>query len=799
MKKILLPGVLLVCWLIFLSTDIPIGDRFFPSAGRFFNPFEGIWQNVHPRTSASSLIAPLKGEVRVLFDERDVPHVYAHNIEDALYAQGYLHAANRLFSMDLSTRAAAGRLSEWIGSRTIAHDHMQRERGIWKAATEKAKSWESYPEVKPYIDAYVNGVNAFIGSLDYQSLPLEYKILSRTPELWTSERTALMVMNMALMLCITEHDADYTKARALLSSEEFQFLYPEDNPLESPIIPVDHQWEFSSDFPINTIPEGVPPAVHAKLPKDKNANINGSNNWAVSPQLTANGFALLANDPHLSLTLPNIWYEMEIHTPEMSVHGASIPGLPYIVVGFNEHIAWGTTNSGQDVLDWYKIQWKDSSKQQYLLDGKYEKATLRTEAIEVRGSKSVTDTVRYTHWGPVSSHENHMDMAMKWIVHQKIEDNDVAYLQKMNKAKNVDEYRDAVQSFHFPAQNKILATVEGDIAISVAGTMPLRHPGAGIFIMDGSLTKNDWQGLIPFSHAPFVINPTRGYVSSANQAPADTSYPYPLLGNRTFEDYRGRVINAVLDTSSFLSVRDMMDLQQNNFNLHAAELLPILLKTLQQQSCMTEEEKIYMQPLEKWNYQNHRDSLSPVLYELWYNAFEKMTFDELDSLSLMHPEDWRIIEMVETPDNHDYFDILSTKEKHESLGDIVCMSFIEMVKSFLALEGEASKNWGNYKASEIPHLARMAPFGVSFIRTSGSKHIVNAMGKNHGPSWRMIVELSSPPRAYVNIPGGESGDPASPYYKDMLDQFFEGKYYEVSLKKDPSAWNPVREMIIRAQ
>jgi penicillin amidase len=799
MKKVLLSGGLLVCWLIFLSVDIPVGDRFFPSAGRFFNPFEGIWQNVHPRMASSAFIAPLKGEVRILFDERDVPHVYAHNVEDALYAQGYLHAANRLFSMDLSTRAAAGRLSEWIGPRTISHDHMQRERGIGKAASEKAKAWESYPEVKPFIDSYVKGVNAFIESLDYKSLPLEYKILSCAPELWTSERTALMVMNMALMLCISEHDVDYSKAKALLSPEEFQFLYPEHNTLESPIIPADHQWDFSSVLPFNTNIEVDPPAVHVKIPRDKNENIHGSNNWAIAPQHTANGFAILANDPHLSLTLPNIWYEMEIHTPEMSVHGVSIPGLPYIVVGFNEHIAWGTTNSGQDVLDWYQIRWKDSSRHEYLLDGQYEKSILRPEIIKVRGSKSLTDTVRYTHWGPVSSLDDHRDMAMKWIVHQKIRDNDVAYLQKINKAKNVAEYRDAVESFHFPAQNKIFASVEGDIAITVAGTMPLRNPGEGVFVMDGSFTKNDWRGFIPFSHAPFVINPPRGYVSSANQAPAATNYPYPMPGNRTFEDYRGRVINAILDTSSSVSVRDMMELQQNNLNLQAAELLPLLLETLKQQSCLTDEEKLYMLPLEKWNYQYHRDSLSPVLYDLWYNAFEKLTFDELDSSGLMYPEDWRIIELVSAPDRHDYFDIQITTEKDEHLGDIVCLSFAEMVKSFLALEGESSKNWGNYKASEIPHLARMAPFGVSFLRTSGGKHIVNAMGKNHGPSWRMIVELSSPPRAFVNIPGGESGDPASPHYKDMLDQFFEGHYYEVSLRKDPATWKAVREINIHPQ
>ena len=155
------------------------------------------------------------------------------------------------------------------------------------------------------------------------------------------------------------------------------------------------------------------------------------------------------------LTLPNIWYEMEIHTPEMSVHGVSLPGLPFIIIGFNENIAWGSTNSGQDVLDWYQISWQDSSRHQYKLDGKYVDATLRPEVIKVRGANAIVDTIRYTHWGPVTHTDEHKDMAMKWIGHQKANINDIDYLKKINKAANVADYREAVSAFQYPAQNKI--------------------------------------------------------------------------------------------------------------------------------------------------------------------------------------------------------------------------------------------------------------------------------------------------------------------------------------------------------
>lgn len=796
MKKLILPVILLVGWVFFLSSDIPVGENFLPSAGRFFSPFEGVWRNVKPVENSFTISTPTKGEVRILFDERDVPHIYSQNLEDAIYAQGYLHAANRLFAMDLSTRAAAGRVSELVGARALAYDHQQREKGFEGLAIKKAESWEKFDQSKSIVNAYVSGVNDYIGSLSYTTWPVEYKILSHPPVTWTTKHIALMATNMAIMLCMAENDLPYTKAKAILSPEEFAFLYPDHNPLESPVIPSEKKWDFKPVEISSLFESKEMPIIKSQTEDDKQKDVNGSNSWAVSGKRTANGNPLLANDPHLNLTLPNIWYEMEIHTPQFSIHGASIPGLPFIIIGFTEHYAWGTTNSGQDVLDWYQITWRDGSRQEYLLDGKYEKAVMRVEEIEVRGGDKVIDTVRYTHWGPVISRGDHKDMAMKWIPHERSATNDLEYLYTLHHGKSLDDYRHAMKAYQYPAQNKIFASVNGDIAMSVAGIMPLRTNNTGTTILPGDKRANDWKGFIPFEHSPFIINPVKGYVSSANQAPVDTTYPYQVVGTRVFEDYRNRVINAVLDTLENVTVEDMKSLQQNNYNLHAAELLPVLLKILQENKCTTAEENIYVINLKGWNYEQHRDSVSPVLYEIWYDEFERLMFDELDSLELMHPEDWRIIEMVKADVENKFFDVISTAEKKETLADIICQSFSAMVKTYLALDGEERKNWGTYKAAEIPHLARLAPFGVMGVHTSGAKHVVNAMGKTHGPSWRMIVELSKPIKAYVNYPGGQSGNPASPHYHDMLDQFFEGKYYEVSLRKDPETWTPSREIIM---
>lgn len=799
MKRILVPALLFSGWMALLTIDIPAKGSFLPALGRFLSPFQGIWQSVEPSLSSYDFKGQTKSKVRILFDERDVPHIYADYLEDALYAQGYLHAANRLFAMDITARASSGRLSELIGQRTIMIDRKQRERGYEKSAIDKAKIWETPEGDNALMAAYVNGVNAYINTLDYSQWPMEYKVLSHEPIQWSFLQSSLILTSMATALSLGEDDLEYSIAHAKLSAEDYAFLFPDHNPKESPVIPVDKKWDFIPVRVDGNINDALPSHMQGNTEDTRKRDLNGSNNWAVAGSKTAHGFPILANDPHLGLTLPNIWYEMEIHTPEMDVHGVSIPGLPFIVIGFNESIAWGSTNSGQDVLDWYQIKWQDSTRHQYKLDGKFVDATLRPEEIKIRGAKSIIDTIRYTQWGPVTHLDEHKDMAMKWIGHQKTITNDASYLQKINKAHNVEEYRDAVSAFQYPAQNKIFASTQGDIAISVAGKIPIRPDGQGETLTNGDDSKRDWQGYIPFDQAPYVINPTRGFVSSANQAPADTTYPYPLLGKRIFEDYRGRMVNNLLENSKGLTPEDMKAMQQNNYNLFAAEMLPVLLKALDSSRCASEDEKAIAQKLSHWNYEYDKDSLSPVYFELWFQEFDTLTWDELDNLGVMRPEEWRIVEIARDFPHHKYFDVLLSKDKKENLYDIACASFKAMLKVYHNLPDEQQKNWGAYKQANIPHLARFPHFGADFLSVSGGKHIINAMNKTHGPSWRMIVELSSPPRAWVNYPGGQSGDPASPHFHDMLDHFFDGKYYEVSLQKDPDAWKPVRQINITPQ
>ncbi len=799
MKKLLLPAIIYSIWMGLLATDLPVNGNFLPSVGRFLSPFHGIWQSIDANENSYSISGLVDKEVKILFDERDIPHIYAATLPDAIYAEGYLHAAHRLFAMDISTRAAAGRLSELIGQRTVLLDQLAREKGFEYTAIKKAEAWERDSESRLLLKAYIEGINTYIQSLEYKDWPLEYKILSHAPETWTIKNAALAATNLAIALCLREDDLSYTNAHAILSDDDFSFLFPSFNSKESPVIPSEKIWDFSAVNAPSTTEHNAEPLHQNETEDTRKTPLNGSNNWAVSGDKTTNGNPILANDPHLKLTLPSIWYEMEINTPNMSVHGVSNPGLPFILLGFNEDIAWGSTNSGQDVLDWYKITWQDSSRQKYLYDGEYIKATLRPERIVIRGTNPIIDTIRYTHFGPVSHMGDYVDLAMQWIGHELSNKNDALSFLNINLSKNEDEFREAFKTYTYPAQNFVFASKDKNIGIFITGQLPIRPDGQGEEIINGDQSVKNWKGYIPAEHSPFIQNPKRGFVSSANQTPADTTYPYPLLGRRGFEDYRGRIINQVLDTLTSITVEDMMALQQNNFSLMASEILPVLLKVVDSTTCLNDKEKQIAHQLSKWNYQYHRDSLSPVYFELLFEALEKLTWDELTNADIMMPEEWRLIELATNDPNNKYFDILKTTDTHESLQDIVCLAFVDMMESYHNLLGDRNKNWGSYKESTIPHIARFPNFGVDALSTSGGRHIVNTMKQSHGPSWRMIVELSDPPQAWVNYPGGQSGNTASKHFKDMVGDFFEDKYYQVSLRNNSDAWVPTRQINIHPQ
>lgn len=794
--KFVLALALTILLIFTLGLNHPYGSSL-PPVGKFFNPFSGIWQNAtgHELASKSLKLDGLNEEVQVVFDERLVPHVFAQNLEDLFYTQGYLMAKFRLWQLDVSARAAGGRLSEVMGERTLEIDRRQRRKGMLWAAERAWVAWQQSPEEKAWVEAYTQGVNDYIAQLDPADYPLEFKLLNYAPEPWTPLKSSLFFKNMAEKLCYKNQDLGATNTLAALGKEMFDFLFPEYNPKQSPVIPQGQSWDFT---PIAITPDTTSgrerlsglSVDHEGLPQPP--PFIGSNNWAVSGSKTADGYPILSNDPHLELNLPSIWFEIQLQTPDFNTYGVALPGVPGIAIGFNEHFAWGETNVGQDVLDWYRIIWTDDTRTEYLLDGQRQTVEVRTEKIDVLGrTEPVLEQVKYTIWGPVvheSKESPYQDLAMRWLAHDADGEetmHELGTFVGLMQGKTYEDYSRALTTFNTPPQNFVFASKAGDIALKVNGKFPLKREGQGRFIQDGSSSAQAWQGFIPKDQVPQIRNPERGFVSSANQHSTDPSYPYYYLGG--FDDYRGRLINRLLDKMDNIRVEDMMALQNNNYSIKAEEGVPALLGQLDQTG-LDELEREMLTVLSSWNFRFEEESKAAFLFTSWLDAAYRLTFDEIIALAeeqeVTYPETWRFIALVDDDPFHEIFDHQDSPEK-ENARDMVTQAFRETIAELKERYFEEEYSWGEFKGTEIPHIGQVPGLGSGYISVGGYADAINAIKGTHGPSWRMIVKLGPEIEAWGVYPGGQSGHPGSPYYDNSIEQWRKGEYYPLQFLSGP--------------
>ncbi|MEK7730162.1 MAG: penicillin acylase family protein, partial [candidate division KSB1 bacterium] len=519
------------------------------------------------------------------------------------------------------------------------------------------------------------------------------------------------------------------------------------------------------------------------------------NNWAVSGSKTASGYPILCNDPHLALTLPSIWYEMQLVSPEVNVYGVTLPGTPAVIIGFNQSIAWGVTNAGSDVLDWFEIKFKDAKQTEYFYDGAWRPTQHRTEEIKVRGAKNVRDTVAYTHHGPVPyrEHEKPFNLetpagaAMRWTAHDASQEM-MTFLQ-VNRARNYAEYVAAISHYDCPAQNFVFADTAGDIAIWHNGKFPLRWPEQGKYIGDGSAPAYDWQGWIPREHVPHVKNPERSFVSSANQSATDLNYPY-YLGSDYAAFERGARINEYLGAKSNLTPQDMMNLQNDIVSLFAQKVLPRLLEVFPVKKLNAEQMKLY-ETLAAWKYEYRSDFAAPLIFNTWWRElFELIWKDDMKigETELKYPRRDVTMSLVLNEPANSFYDIKDTPAQ-ESLADLTLQAFQSMQRKLVETHGAfgVSWNWEKSRGTDLAHLARMPGLGRIYLPTAGNGDNVNAITKTHGPSWRMIVALGPEVKAWGIYPGGQSGYPGSRYYDNAVDDWVAGKYYELLYLKTAAA------------
>ena len=523
-----------------------------PPLGPLLDPVAGFWANGSSldRLPERLLLPALREPVKVLWDERRVPHVFAANTHDLYVAQGYLTARDRLWQMDFQIRASAGRLSEVLGEGALSYDRYRRRLGMNLAAENAVEALERDPESRAVAQAYADGVNAWIVSLDRKGLPIEFKILDYEPEPWTILHSTLLFKYMAWDLSGLNREVARTKALELLGQEAVDRLYPVFGPFLDPVIPKGTPWEFQ---PVEVAQASEPVVVAAGAPvpePQEDDQARGSNNWAVSGSRTASGHPILSSDPHLGLSLPSIWYEIQLVSPEINVYGVTLPGVPSVIIGFNKSVAWGPTNAETDVLDWVQVEFRDASRAEYRDGDSWRSSEVRTETIHVRGGDEVAVEIVMTHQGPVVANEDEdppnagvpPGAALRWVGHEA--SNELAAFLRLNRARTYDDYVEALTHFDCPAQNFAFASAEGDIAIWHNGKIPLRREGQGRTLTAAD-PATDWAGWIPRDHLPHVLNPPRGHVSSANQQPADRDYPYFVAGNYASHG-RGARINEEL-------------------------------------------------------------------------------------------------------------------------------------------------------------------------------------------------------------------------------------------------------------
>lgn len=799
MRILKLALALAATFLLLWQLSIPhkAGDKNLPPLGSFFNPFTGFWQNADPaegfRGKGLDAVLPgLKGKVEVVYDDLLVPHVFATNLEDAVRVQGYVTASQRLWQMDITTRKAAGRLSEVLGPRTLNTDRLARRRGMVFAAENNLLGWQKLPESMRLLEAYTDGINAYIDQLSPADYPIEFKLLDYAPEHWSVLKSSLVIESMAETLASTETDLAATNTLTQYGQPAFDSLYPEWNPKQTPIIPDTGQWK---NLHV-TLPQVSPPAdllsgvetPDDNLFSDNQLNgpdpyLRGSNNWAVSGERTKSGHPILANDPHLMLSLPSIWFQVQIHTPDQSCYGVSLPGVPGIIIGFNDDIAWGVTNVSHDVSDWYKIKWADAGHNTYDLDSEVRPVTTRIEEIGIKGRPSLFDTVRYTVFGPVvydyDPKSPLRDCALRWISHDMPPPDGMMIFMLLNSGHNYADYKTAIGGFDCPAQNFVFASRSGDIAIQAQGRYPVRGHEQGRFVQDGSHWQNAWQDYIPQDQVPSMKNPSQDFVFSANQPSAAQTYPYYYLGG--FDNYRGRRIHERLSALHDATIDSMKTMQLDNFNRRSADALPVMLKLLDR-SRLDAEGRQLADEIAGWNYRYDADLLAPTLFETWWDSCYAKTWDEMYALfktdrAVLFPEAWHTIELLEKDTSNRFFDHPGTPV-HETARDIVLESFLSM-EAYYHQNPDKKTSWGKAKGFAIKHLAQIDAFSRLDLIVGGHQNSPNAIKKNHGPSWRMIVELGDQVHALGVYPGGQSGNPGSRFYDNLVDTWAKGEYYDL--------------------
>lgn len=779
----------------------PVGPV--PALGAVLDPANGVWStalSAELPLDAATSIAGLSAETRVIYDDRDVPHIFAPTELDAYRAMGYVVARDRLFQMEMQARAGAGTISEVAGgsAAVLELDRQTRELGMGRAAERRMKNVDTTSRHWAQLVAYSDGVNSYIDGLKPRDLPIEYKLLGAKPMRWSPEKTFNLTMRMGWTLASSDDELTRLRVSALVGKAAAEALFPMHAPIVDPIQPNrDVVARFDS---VTITPPGAPDTTAlALLDKFTNSGLGklaslisprgmdaiGSNNWAVSPSRSASGHALLAGDPHLELSLPSIWYEVHLVVPgKLDVYGVTIPGAPGVVIGFNRDVAWTFTNTGADVMDYYVETVDDpASPKQYKLDGAWKPLEIRPELYRNASGKVVrTDTSRFTHRGPMAKVEGRW-ISVRWTVLESTRDHE-AFLKASTSTTAMGMLDSAAAVYDAPAQNMLVADRGGNIGLRSTGLYPIRaDTGRGDIMRDGSLSKSDWIGRWSLAEYPQGFNPTRGFLSSNNQEPLDPRDQPRYLGANWERPWRGMQINKLLYADSAVTPDAMRLYQSDPGSARADFFVPVLLAAALSQTSHPQAEKLRHAAtlIGEWDRKVTKQNSRAVLFEGIMSQLSRMLYDELRKDSTVQapvPNDMITATLVSQPDNAWWDDKrTSAGENRDALiANAIVAGFDAVSKQYGEPTGE-NWQWDHVRTARINHVLRLAPFSRLNVPVQGGTSTLwpSSGSGTHGPSWRMVVELGPTIRGWGTYPGGQSGNPFSKRYDNRITQWSNGE------------------------
>jgi len=695
--------------------------------------------------------------------------------------------------MDMISRSVSGNLSEVIAGNAAVFkkDIESVTKGHRKTAELVGRTFEKGKN-NSYLKSYARGANHYIHNLDKKDYPFEYKLMDFEPSLWSTEKSAYVLISMADMLAGRADDFENNNLSEILGEETHAFLYADNFEVKEPIIPEGTEFTKSDELDRYDPSMNSYDKIYKSDFKPNRIFGAGSNNWAIAGSKSNTGTSILANDPHLNLSLPSIWYEMEVHTPEFHAHGVSVPGLAGFMIGFNENIAWGMTNVGHDIKDFYKIKYTDATKTKYIVGDDTKEIEKRSEVIQRRGEEDHIEEVFYTTWGPIVHTQESGDFAMQWVRANNADVREPKVYVDCMRSTSYDDFVKNTSGYVSPAQNFICVDRD-NVGIRVNGLFGAKQMGDGKFVKDGSIPQAGIDTYIPDEELPHSKNPERGFVSSANQR--STAEDYPYYYNGTFATYRGERINEVLGEDKTFGADDFKRMQLDDLSIKARDFLPIFLDVINYSTF--EKYKEYEATLKDWNYRYTKDTKAGTIFYAWYGEYKKMIFDELTEyrkeLYVKYPFDWKVFELTTKYPDHLIFDITDTG-KTENRDDIIKASYLEACNK---LETRDDLIWSAYRPLRIDHVAKISGLGRNGIAVGGTGEALNATRSTFGPSWRMVVAMGEEIDAYGVYPGGQSGNPTSKYYADMMQKWIDGEYYQLQLEADPSAIQATRALAIK--